>query len=536
MVLRALITGVGEFGKNLGLALYKYALHNPWCNKRLSHVFVCDLYPSEQWAPMLTELKELLETGRIDFSLNYHMIAQRGARVQAGVGKFWPLSANYATKYFDDYFNSLLGILERTDISLYAIAGSSGGGTGCGVVPEWAKLSFPEIPKFYKVQGTQVFTPVVTVLPFEGEYFNISESNAATFLGRVFKHAKTIILADNEFVKKICGLSQDATKQHVNEKLILSLISLLLASPPFEAADSNLAFGLDNRASIAVPAVKEFYIKDLEKWRPELFIRETLSKPLSDLKPPIRKLLILALYPDSCKFEVKEDVKNLVRSLYPLVRDIHYEPHSSQFLSNTFIISAFFIDPYVPRLKKLLEKLESFTKNEKGLGKYINGMIRTVPSESYDDLENLISESRKIIRSSCDLYKEFLRLYFRDLGLPNSENPSDSEGGGLIAPLGAISEPPESPPLYRRKSKSIQVLVRLQDFQWEGLVREFEDRSIYEMLKEILAGRDNFGPEMLETLEFLATIDGMEIPLTFGALKLSVSDLPIDKIVIRNRK
>jgi len=566
MVLRALFTGVGEFGKRLGLSLYEFILNNRGVDDKVSTILVCDLYTSDQWEKELEKRgfeSGLLEANRIKTKLEYHMIVQPKpdvATIQAGVGKFWPLSARYAAEYYSMYEERVKKRLEMEggNISLFVIAGSSGGGTGCGTVPEWARLLFPQIPAMLGVQGTHVFTPTATVLPFRDEYHGISELNAAAFLGRIFPYSKTILLADNEAVRSSRNLTIDETKNEVNRKLTLALFSLLLASPPLEAADLNLLFGVGGRASIAVPAVRAFPMSYLNRWRPELAIRETLLyEPLSGISAenPTGKLLVLALYPSGQSLNIRENIENIVEPLY-WVNRVHFEPIATPYLRDTFIIAVFFIDPYVPRLKELYQKLKSHIADETRLREYIRSMLTTVPAENRGELAYFSEEAMSVIMQAQERYEEFIQIYTRELGFSNPGNPSNPNGGGFTTPLRAVSELPAEPPLHSRKLRSVRVTVQIHELEWDGVIKEFEDRSVSETIETLLtllvkdkassgdalqdlvaSIHENPSEAIQENLEVLVSIRGVEVPLPPDVLRMSLSEYPpIDRIVAKAKE
>lgn len=557
MALLGLYIGVGDFGKKLGLDLYDYILDNPSYGERVIKIFFCDLYSAENFYKELENkgiiLRNLenastvnLEAYRIPTKISYHMIKGRSSSeassyIQAGVGKYWLKSLEYAADNFKDFYERLkIETSNLQGISFIALAGSGGGGTGCGTVPLWSKLLFKQIINIDRIIGDSMhlFAPVITVFPFYHQWGGISEPNTAGFIGRVWKHTKTIFVGDNALVLKNARTSEENAEKIVNKKLIGAISALFtpsISSPitrSLEAADYNKMFGIGDRASLTVPATAEFDIGFFEKWNIQMLLFITLTKHLIvgvDLNKTVKKVFTLITFPST--YKVREEklygVTDFLETLLfteekPEPPFIYYSPN----LVNTIKVDIFLVDPYIPRLKNLYVKFKDILEEKSRLKGYIQTMIASAGDLSVPPDEIYAAEQK--IEKAFKQYKDFLKLYLGGWG----EGLSDIEKNNPGTHFFSIPFSGEYKNInYKKREKiNLNVTVETNDIKWRGKIIEYNDRSGEEMLntllkilKENLGTKSEIEPSNLKTWIYM---NGAWFPLTLNVLKLKLKDYP----------
>jgi len=194
--------GFGDFGINLGLTILEtcrdYRLN---VERFVKHVQVLDFYSGAHFLelrrkrgfePVVEGAKGSTinaEAARLSKCLTYRQLAELPYNIASGVGSYWPFSAYYARRNFSRIYVDLRESLEKeagrriTDFNVFIYAASSGGGTGNGSAPEFARQF---IRKEENLRAPHVLHMGVTVLPSEEKESRIglAESNTMTFLGR----------------------------------------------------------------------------------------------------------------------------------------------------------------------------------------------------------------------------------------------------------------------------------------------------------------------------------------------------------------
>ena len=553
MVLKGIYVGIGGFGKNFGIDIYKYLLEHPVYSRQMKGIICSDLYLAEDFNSRLQRLglfhkpdEIYLEIERIPTAIKYYAISLPNVEtgfIPAGVGKFWVRAISYAEVNKETFFQFLTESpdLNIVDISFIVMGASGGGGTGCGTIPVWARYIFSKFPSYLNIDPLHIFMPVVSVLPFSGEWGGISEPNAASLLGRLWRITKTIILADNDLFGR--ELSSEQAQREVNFRLVSSLISLMSASlyGGLEAADFNKMFSIGSRASIAIPAIREFNLDFLKKWEDsiKMAIQITLIDNILakiDLEKGIKRIYIFLILPYSVDIHEKEiaELPEFIESIVSVEERPMIFVIKDPELFRRFIVSIFIIDPYVPRLIDIYFKLKRRIEDRLSLRRYIESMTSSLSDEVKREIK--IEETENIIRNAFQQYENFLEIYLADFGEKLDE--SLVKENSFIIPYDI--SPKRTIMFHPRIRRKISVDIITENIVWKGEIEEMEDRTGEDMINtlfKVLSKRLNAPISPISRLEIKVKIDGQWFYLTPGVLKMLLKDYPpLEKMFISDRK
>ena len=581
--LSGLYIGFGEFGINLGLTILEtcrdYRLN---VERFVKHVQVLDFYPGTHFLerrrrrgfePVVEGAKGSTinaEAARLSKCLTYRQLAELPS-IASGVGSYWPLSAYYTRRNFSRIYVDLREGLEKeagrkiTDFNIFIYAASSGGGTGNGSAPEFARQFIRKLDEEENLRAPHVLHMGVTVLPSEEKEprIGLAESNTLTFLGRFSNIVKTIFIGDNQYILTNEKVSPEEALRRLNELLAWSILGLFFMNyvytDRYEAADYVAFFSTEGRSTWVVPAFCSFEedkLNALNKiWKVEALAKSIVYKLQDSLAAGIntkyeaRKLLVILALPEA--ISKREDFDSELRKALSdefnvSKKNIHVAYAHVDFGGLAYAF-AYIVDPFIQRIKNIYDINADLLKDSSGrrrqLESLVSRMRRAMPSasESYriEDIE-YIKEDIEWIENALKKFDKIFRSYLGNWGIVPDEIGQNPHGiFPLLNLLPKFGEPivkPQEPinikleVIYLEEKEpdnltdTTVLLNSGHDFDVENYTLiEYRDRTIEELLEIIntIFKKEGFSNRPLLCLK----LGGYYMPLTYDVLRLNVDEL-----------